>query len=185
MTAALSTTYFKTFRAALKGDDEAIQALFWWAKASLESGKLPSKGLNRFVLRIITDQNLYAKAIKIKDPPKNRGRPSIDDRVRKKSALYGFKFKKFENIPRSKKYAMIVAYLLSEGYLINEVGTKDKESSVEYLSTLTGLSWRSLQTYYYKYKATLIDNPDALEIGKIELMRLKKLNELRKKRSSQ
>jgi len=180
MMSGFSTTYFKTFRAALKGDDEAIQALFEWAKVSLRNGELPSSGLNRFFLRILDDKNLYAKATKIKVTPKKRGRPSIDDRVSKRPALDGFKFKKDKNIEESEKLALMIAYLLSEGYLINEIAAKNKESAVEYLSTLTGRSSRSLQTDYYKHKLAFIDNPDALEFGKIELTRLKWFNKWKK-----
>ena len=184
MASAMRKTLYRTYRAALKGDEEAIHALFWWAKNTLRRNEIPSRGMNRFFLRVIEDPKLYAIATKPQVGQKKRGRPSIDDEKSKKFLPSVFKYKKFKGITASEKNAQAIAYLLSNGYLINEAG-KGKESAVGYLSELTGRSCRSLQADYYKHKEKLTSNPDTLEWGRIWLLRLERLNELKKNRISQ
>lgn len=183
MATAMRKTLFKTYRAALKGDEEAIHALFWWAKSTLRRNEIPAKGMNRFFLKVIDDPKLYAIANKSKYGKRRRGRPSIDD-TKKPLFPPGFKFKKFKQTSESEKNAQTIAYLLSIGYLINEAG-KGKESAVSYLSDLSGRSCRSLQTDYYKHKDKVTNNPNAIEFGRVWLLRLERLHELKMNRSLQ
>lgn len=161
----LSTLYFRTYRAALKGDLLSANFLLHQAMLFLDEHKLPPKGLTRFLVRYMNNPKDLYQALKQK-PSKKRGRPPLGEVFSVESV--GFRLPGSKKImPQSEKNALMIAYLLSEGYLINEAVSSEKPSAIEFLTGITSRSGRSLQNDYYKYKDKIDSrNNNALRLGK-------------------
>ena len=149
---------FRTYRAALKGDELATKFLLELAIASLEQMRVPPRGLNKFFLRTLQDPNQFKRIMKA-TLKLGRGRPSIDDRdlltttgLRAKT-LFGYK--------PSERHALAITYLIAQGHTLNESGNFDKDSAAVIMSELTGRSWRALQDDYSKHKKKI----DGLEFA--------------------
>lgn len=159
------TLYFRTYRAALKGDLLSANFLLHQAMLFLNEHKLPPKGLTRFLVRYMNNPKDLYQALK-QQPSKKRGRTPHGEAFSIESI--GFRFPASNKImPQSEKNALMIAYLLSEGYLINEAGSPEKPSAIEYLTAITNRSARSLQYDYYKYKDKIDgSNSNAIKLGK-------------------
>lgn len=162
----LSAAFLKSANYALSkaraGDDEAAYAVVWYVKAALRAYKLTPQPLHDFFLEVISDPARYSQIMQHAQRPRKAGRPSIDDKPRV-AFPPGLLQKKFPRRLPSKDNALMIAYLLSQGYLMNESG-KDRESAVELLSPLLRRSPRSLQNDFYKHKSTVM-TPDSVKLG--------------------
>tara|TARA_R100001377_G_scaffold80670_1_gene59719 strand:- start:765 stop:1319 length:555 start_codon:yes stop_codon:yes gene_type:complete len=162
--------FFKTYRAALNGDLHSTLALTELAAAFLDDQKLPPPGLTKFLVRLLKDPERLRRILAFK-PDKKRGRPSIDD----ESILNAVGFrtgKVFFGEKKSERYALAIAYLMSQGHPLNEAGTVEKESAAVMMSKLTRRSVRSLQDDYGKHKSKILKSKSLLQSGALEYKRL-------------
>ncbi len=169
---------YLTYRAALKGDTLAANFLIGLAISFLERKTPLPSGLGRFFVSKLKDPEEFYRITTYK-PKAKRGRPSIDDDSI--AHRVGLKMKRRLGPTRSQENAMIVAYLVSQGHPINEVGADDKESAVVLLSELIGRSVRSIQNDYYKHRGALKNRESSLHLGESYLHKRRVLRDLRKK----
>ena len=144
----------------------SARAIMWLALIFLEEDKLPPKNVLRFFVQVANDPNRYSEIMKPDLWSSNKGRPSIDDKRIKLPA--GFKLKKFFGDRPTERYAAMIGYLITQGYIISEEGNY-KESAVQIVSELTGRSAKALQKDYYKHKEMLEKYPSVLEVAEVRL----------------